>query len=631
METIQIQFKESDYKVYYDYCLKYYQIHDTVRKQSIHAFLDLFEKDLIIVEAQDIGQVSLLLTRKCEDLKAEQKGTGHEGDNLMLLKTRACADLLMFCADLEKIYRLIQKQGIIANYLMILGTFSRVIEENRNSCNISMYDIKPDVLESLASPLVDIIRLKLGTDRQWRSVLQELAVIATRFNQRTSEPKFDLDIIQLVAPAVVSHFNKDVGTREILSVLPSYFDESELEEFEAFLNQTADLSKDDQDAAINWGTINEPLEVVARAVAAQREQWSMGGSKISPPSLLSNPLDIPSSEGIKTQAGSLSQSFSGLPQSGSNKKINIVVSPGITTQVESSYRVYSESDTAVTSMKVRVQPFIPVIIGVAVIILFIIGTLIVSGNWNIMGAGNTTNSTTGVIKNITNSSVKTTIAKNTTAKPSVTPKPNTTTVIIVVTPTLQSYSSVDIGNHLIEIAFGPDSNAIKKPTKELITIGCVGMYEASDLVLLQDFINEFNAYSSTTKISENIQLAGAGDIPLQFIPDNQISQIQQDKILSMSKDVNTGTYYFVNTGEITGAKTYVNSDLKGNERQRWILRSVLYNLGFLGETAKYPNSIFYYGSNNVTQMNAIDLKALQLMFGKKVTNGMTRANLKAFI
>ena len=44
MEKIQIQFKESDYKIYHDYCLKYYQAHDTARKHDpMHAFLDLFE------------------------------------------------------------------------------------------------------------------------------------------------------------------------------------------------------------------------------------------------------------------------------------------------------------------------------------------------------------------------------------------------------------------------------------------------------------------------------------------------------------------------------------------------------------------------------------------------------------
>ena len=79
MEKIQIQFNESDYKVYYDYCLKYYRVHDDVRKQSVHAFLDLFEKGIIPVEAQDIRQARQFLAGKCDDLKKEHDGTDRGG------------------------------------------------------------------------------------------------------------------------------------------------------------------------------------------------------------------------------------------------------------------------------------------------------------------------------------------------------------------------------------------------------------------------------------------------------------------------------------------------------------------------------------------------------------------------
>jgi hypothetical protein len=67
--------------------------------------------------------------------------------------------------------------------------------------------------------------------------------------------------------------------------------------------------------------------------------------------------------------------------------------------------------------------------------------------------------------------------------------------------------------------------------------------------------------------------------------------------------------------------------LDGNERKRWILRAIMYNLGFFGETIKYPKSVFYAGSNDVNQLSDIDLKALQLMYGKIVTNGMSKGSI----
>ena len=48
-------------------------------------------------------------------------------------------------------------------------------------------------------------------------VLHELIVIAFRFNRQSSEPKFDLDILMLIAPAVVAFFDKDIPSREILA------------------------------------------------------------------------------------------------------------------------------------------------------------------------------------------------------------------------------------------------------------------------------------------------------------------------------------------------------------------------------------------------------------------------------
>ena len=628
MEKIQILFKESDYKVYYNYCLKYYQNQDMVRKQSIHAFLDLFEKGVIPVEAQDIQQVRRLLSGKCDELKKEHTGTGREGDTTMLLQTRVCADLLLLSEDLEKIYRLIQKQGITANYLMILGTFSRVIAEGNSSQLSVMYDLKSEVIDALARPLADSIQMRLGTDRQWRSVLRELTVIATRFNQRSDGPKFDLDIIQLVAPAVVSHFNKDVNPREILSVLPSYFDESELEEFEAFLNRTPDLVNNDQDAEINWGALYEPLKVVAGAVAAQRDQWYQGSSKLSDHYALAPPPGIQSPEGAIYPAGTISPSFPVLPQANENKKFDIVVSPDLTTQAESSFRVYPVSGTA--SAKPGIQSFIPVIIGVSVIVLFIIGTLIVSGDWNLTGAGNTTNSTAVAIKNTTTvKPAATPVPKATTAKPAATTAPIATTAKPAASPapTPQSYSSADIGNHLVEIAFGPDNNIIQKPQKNLIAIAYSDKYDASDIVTLNNFINLFNNYSSTIKISSNVNFNSPADITLDFLPQTSLSQISIDQKTSVYKDTLTGTYYFIRTIE----KTYVNSDLKGDERKRWILRALLYNLGFFGETAKYSDSIFYAGTNKATQLNEIDLKALQLMYGKKIVNGMTKSTVKSTI
>jgi hypothetical protein len=616
MEKIQIQFKESDYKVYHDYCLKYYQNHDNVRKQSLHAFLDLYEKGIIPIGEQDIQGARQLLAGKCEDLKSEHQVSGLSGDTTMSLQMRVCSDLLLLTQDLEKIYRLIQKQGIVANYLMILGTFSRIIEENRNLSPNLRYDLKDTEIDSLARPLAQIIQERLGVDTEWRPVLHELAVIAARFNQRFPEPRFDRDIAQLIAPAVIAYFDKDVGNREIQSSLPAFLEECELDEFEAFLNQNPEEKSDHEDA-VNWDAIHEPLKAIAGAVAAQRNQWPEGSSTLSGTRLPPSPAMIQSPEGSLSPPGPLSPAFPGQYPGNGNKRFAIAVSPDLTTRVESPLRVYSEPDTA--PAKPGMQPYIPVIIGAVILVLFIIGTMFIAGGTSPAGGVNTTNSSAVIMKNTTP------VKPVTTTAPKATVATNVTTAKTVAAPTPVSYSSADIGNHLVEIAFGPNNNVIQKPQKDLIAIAYSGKYSDSDLLQLKTFIGKFNDYSGTMKISDNVNLNSQGDIQIDFMPSAQIDQVKTDSTTVVMKNLDNGTYYFVRTGD----KTYVNSDLAGNERKRWVLRALLFNLGFTGETAKYSDSVFYAGTTNATQLSTVDIKALQLMYGKKITNGMTKTNVKA--
>ncbi|MCK9580508.1 MAG: hypothetical protein M0Q92_08665 [Methanoregula sp.] len=617
MEKIQIQFKESDYNVYYDYCLKYYRAHDTVRKQSVHAFLDLYEKGIIPVEPEDIRQARRFISGKCEDLKKEHAGTGSEGEPAIPLQVRICSDLLCFCDDLAKMFRLVQKQGVAANYLMILGTFSKVIEENKNSHLSGMYNLDRKLIESLATPLAENIRVRLGTDRNWRSALRELTVIAARFNQRYPEPKFDQDIVLLVGPAVVRHFEKGVETPDILSLIPSCYEESDLDEFESFLNQTPDILRDDENASISWDAISGPLDEVARAVAAQREQWAKEKVKLSDqhaPSLQNG--------GQSSGAGHVTES---LLQANGYRTFDIAVSPDLTSRVETPMTIHPVSETG--SAGPAMQPFIPVFIGISVIILFVLVSSIISGAWNPFDAGNSTainstgNQSPAMAVNKTGATVTPTIK--------VTPKPTTTPAKVTVSaiPTAKAYSSADIGYHLIEIAFGPDSSKIQKANKSLVAVSYLGPYKETDVTILNDFIGQFNAYSATTKISTNVNFNSPADITLEFLPGESLNQLNSDLTRASYKNVDSGTIYFIRSEE----KTFINTDMSGNVRKRWIQRAILYDLGFSGETAKYSDSLFYTDTSLGNQMSSLDWKAIQLMYGKKITDGMTKAVVKTLV
>ena len=292
--------------------------------------------------------------------------------------------------------------------------------------------------------------------------------------------------------------------------------------------------------------------------------------------------------------GAVSPSSPGLPQASGYKTFDIAVSPDVSTQVESPLRVvYPVSD--IVPLKTRMRPFVPVIIGVLVIILIVIGSLVVSGNWNPLGAGNTTNSTAAAMKNTTSAKVTATpTPKATSTKPAATPTP---------TPTLQSYSDSDIGNHLVDIAFGPDNTVIQKPKGNVVSVSVSGSYKDSDIALLNNFTEQFNDYSTTTRLSTNVNANSGATIWLGLLPEDSLNQLLNANsagIVTSYKNFQTGKYYFIQVRQTqisdkNAARTYINSDLTGNERNHWILRALLYNLGFSGETTKYTTSIFYSG------------------------------------
>jgi len=214
----------------------------------------------------------------------------------------------------------------------------------------------------------------------------------------------------------------------------------------------------------------------------------------------------------------------------------------------------------------------------------------------------------------------------------------TTPEIATLSTTIQaSYSSNDINKHFVDIAFGPDYSYINKWSKQLVGVAVTGAYTDDDIKILNEFFKLFNSYSSYTKLpSEVKQSEPKAAIVLNFLPESSLKNVNSDNSWKISKNRETDTinYIYKTTGTQFGGITetiYINSDLKGNARTHWILRSLLYELGFPGETGTYTDSIFNSDSETVTSLSKIDLKALELMYGTKITYGMTLSQIRQLL
>ncbi len=193
--------------------------------------------------------------------------------------------------------------------------------------------------------------------------------------------------------------------------------------------------------------------------------------------------------------------------------------------------------------------------------------------------------------------------------------------------TQQALTSDAIAQHFMDIAFGSGNTrldrmsynpTINKP-RDIISLF---NGNSADLALITSFVNDFNDLSSTNQFSTNIKSGSTGDIVIQFVSQAGMEAIDKDRY---TKEIKSGGVSYAKIGPGT---IYINADLKGDLRSHIVLRSLLYETGFNGESLKYPDSIFYYEDNTNTQLSVIDKKAIQIMYGDGIYPGMTVSDVK---
>jgi len=240
------------------------------------------------------------------------------------------------------------------------------------------------------------------------------------------------------------------------------------------------------------------------------------------------------------------------------------------------------------------------------------------------------------------------VANATTVKPTATAtKTNTTTVkttaaaTVKITATPTVYTSAQVSQHLIDIAFDPNTPTISKATASTEKIAMTGSYTDTDMAGLSTFQQKFNLHSSTLVLPDTPIEGSQGNIVINYMPESSLESLTRDTSYNnintkqiVNRDDNgviCSIYRTTNYSSTSTNLVYLNSDLTENIRGHYSLRGVLYNLGFPGETGKYPDSIFYSEQNSVVNLSPIDWKAVELMYGTKIKNGMSLSTVKSML
>ncbi|MDO9324879.1 MAG: hypothetical protein Q7T80_07975, partial [Methanoregula sp.] len=152
----------------------------------------------------------IFFSKKCDELEIDRNILGKDNSLVDLPQFQVCRDILFLIEDFEKIYRIIQKTGIASNYFLVLATFSKIIQEEKNAYLFAVHEQDRGKIDSFAPSIAKIIRTRLGSDAGWELVLYELTRIVRKYNLTFPSQKIDQNCIFQIGSAVVSHFNSDV-------------------------------------------------------------------------------------------------------------------------------------------------------------------------------------------------------------------------------------------------------------------------------------------------------------------------------------------------------------------------------------------------------------------------------------
>ncbi|MFA6226687.1 MAG: DUF2927 domain-containing protein [Methanoregula sp.] len=207
------------------------------------------------------------------------------------------------------------------------------------------------------------------------------------------------------------------------------------------------------------------------------------------------------------------------------------------------------------------------------------------------------------------------------------PSPSIIPVPLPATTVRTAYTSDEINRHFVDLAFSADNNNVSRFNSPHLTVAITGSYNDANIASLNRFFLLFNSNSFNTRLPSEVKQGEQGDIVIRFIPADGLAGVNSDNNWKVFRNPSTGTiiYMFRTTNDQTfrTEKLYINADPTGDERTHWLIRGLLYELGLPGETGTYPERIFYSVDNSVTELSPIDIKALQLLYGNKITRGMT--------
>ncbi|HWQ67601.1 MAG TPA: hypothetical protein VN372_12135, partial [Methanospirillum sp.] len=83
-----------------------------------------------------------------------------------------------------------------------------------------------------------------------------------------------------------------------------------------------------------------------------------------------------------------------------------------------------------------------------------------------------------------------------------------------------------------------------------------------------------------------------------------------------------------NVAIVSDTRLILINDITLKDREHFLIRGILWSMGFHGETTKYQDSFFYRGGNVNTKFSLMDEDAIRLLYGGRLQSGMDVESIK---
>ena len=263
MGRVTVRFSEEDYKLFRHYCSNYCRLYDESRKNSIKILLELYKHQVIDFQENRLDNVYAYFYQKKQDFEIEYRVPESSANEMM--RIRACIDIIAFLGDLEKIFVLLRKKGVNANYLLIIGAFSTIFDEETQLQRENFQKAASGVINSIVLPLGYAIESKFGPDVDTRIILDELVSIAETFNRISPDQKFNDEIIEIIAWSLIRRFNKAENYDDLKIQIQDHRNQFDIDEFESALDGRLH-AKNEWDLELSWEELHKSVKKLAEMI-----------------------------------------------------------------------------------------------------------------------------------------------------------------------------------------------------------------------------------------------------------------------------------------------------------------------------------------------------------------------------